>query len=405
MISRWRTDHLVRNAALIATTTLTIASAGFIFWIIAAHRFSADLIGRAATVTSLTPLVATLASLGLAPAITRHIASHPTPSRLVWRSYSVAATTGLVVGSMIGAFHPSLADHRSLAVPGVAIAAAALAANMLSTATIVASRRAGLLIFESLAATVAKLTAISIFPRTQLGLLAAVLAGILASATTSGLVTRFALHLNSTGARQLHGIYRFAFTNWISSGVSLVPLALLPSFVLARSSSAAAASTAIAALFLPLLNLPASTVARSLFAEASAHPEQTPRLAKRALKVMLLLSGSATILVLVLAPVFLNLFGKSYSDSASTLLRLLALSAFVAVGNYLADTILSIRGDNVGYFLVSLLGTIFVGAGAWFASPHGPVAIGIGWVAAQLAYSVVAWTTITLRKKTFTHHH
>jgi len=399
LFQKFRSDALLLNAFMIAFFNLSLGAVGFIFWIIATNRFSLDSIAKVAALTALTPLVSTFSSLGLAPAITKYFSLSTNPRSLVSRSWILVGVVGFTLGGMLGFFYIKLDSSKLATCFIVGLAVAALSCNMISTATIIASRRAFLLLYETVIGSFVKIGSVFFFPKSNEGLLLAVFFGIIASAAVSTLVAYNVLHQHKAGSRDNLGLVGFSITNWIASAVSLAPIALLPSFVLARSTPAAAAATAIAALFLPVLNLPASTITRSLFVEASAQPERTDYLVKKTFKSMLLVTGSIVIFVFIFSSPLLSLFGKNYVYSSSTLLRLLALSSFVAIGNYLADTILSIRRDNSAYLMVNLLGTLAICIASWFSSAHGAVWVGAAWIISQLVYSIIAWSTVVLRKE------
>ena len=393
-------DHhlLFKSAAVIAATTLLSSASGFLFWIIATHRYSAKIIGTTSAITSLIPLVATLGGLGLAPAVTKAFAHSPNPAKLVWRSTGLAFLAGALFSIALLLTDPALLGQPILTSIYLALTCALLSASTVTTATIVASGKTYLLLFETIAGLTVKLLTILLLHSPNAVLLST-LAGMLAATITSALVVAKLTYPIKSSSKHIPSIRSFATFNWIAGALSLIPAALLPVFVYARSGATLAAATGIAALFLPLLNLPSSTIARSLFAEASRTPDKLPQLTRSSLKAMLLLATATLALTLLIASPLLALFGKSYGGAGATLLKLLALSALLATGNYLADTLLLLCGYTHRYLFVNIAGTIAICLISWFTAAHGAIPLGWGWVAGQGAYSAVAWSTLYLVKE------
>jgi len=386
---------LFKSAAVIAATTLLSSASGFLFWIVATHRYSAKTIGTTSAITSLIPLVATLGGLGLAPAVTKAFAHSPNPVKLVWRSTTLAFLAGALFAIVLLLTDPALENQSILTSIYLALTCALLSASTVTTATIVVAGKTHLLLFETTAGILVKLVMI-ISTHSPNAVLTSTLTGMVAATLTSALVVAKLTYPIKGNSKQIPSLRSFAIFNWLAGAFSLIPAALLPVFVYTRSGATLAAATGVAALFLPLLNLPSSTIARSLFAQASRTPDQLSQLAKSSFKAMLLLATATLALTLLIASPLLALFGSSYGATGSTLLKLLALSALLATGNYLADTLLLLRGYTHHYLFVNIAGTIAICLLSWFTAPHGAIALGWGWVAGQAAYSAVAWTTLRL---------
>jgi hypothetical protein len=65
-------DPLYRGALFLLANTVATSAIGFVFWTLAAHRYSASAIGVFSSVTSGAGLLATIAALGLPITMSRH---------------------------------------------------------------------------------------------------------------------------------------------------------------------------------------------------------------------------------------------------------------------------------------------------------------------------------------------
>jgi O-antigen/teichoic acid export membrane protein len=137
--------------------------------------------------------------------------------------------------------------------------------------------------------------------------------------------------------------------------------------------------------------VPALAFSVSLFAEGSSDEQSLVSVTVSSLKLTFLILVPAVILVLAVADKLLLLFGSSYSESGTTLLRILALSALPIGINYIylsmkrvemklaliigLSAFIAVATLGLSYMLLPRMGISGVGI-AWLSS-HGVVAIGI----------------------------
>jgi len=96
-------DALYRGSFYLLANTVATSAIGFVFWALAAHRYSASAVGVFSSVTSGAGLLASIAALGLPITMTRHIAGAENPRELVFAAVTIIATAGttLCVASVI----------------------------------------------------------------------------------------------------------------------------------------------------------------------------------------------------------------------------------------------------------------------------------------------------------------
>lgn len=395
VLGRLRNDHLLRNAFLLMVHTAIGSVFGLVFWIVASHRQTPVELGLASALVSLLPLAATIGGLGMDSAVFRHYSESPDRWGLIVRGLVLASTGSAVIGFGVGFLRHSGASFATTVL--TTLAAAMLGANGITSSVIIASRRTGLLLFESLASSVVKLAAILVFPADSEGLVAAVAAGICVSGVVSMLVTFLVLRPERSRSTERESVTGYAASNWLAASFSLVPFAVLPSIVVWRAGPGPAALVAVAALVSPLLRLIPTMFTRSFFAEVAADPSKLVPLLRRTYRFSLGATALAATALAVLAPYVLTLFGEDYREGSTVLVRYLALGTTIAVANYLADAVLNLRRDHKAFLFTNVSGMTFLLALLVFASVHGANGIGMAWVVGETIYATISWTTVYLR--------
>ena len=389
---------LARTSALLGVNTLLAGGLGFLFWAIAARTLPAAEIGRTSAYTAGVGLVVALAALGLPETLIRHLPHSRTPRRLVGRM----ALLSLVSGSIAGALYTltpaaSMIDFPLRLLLTIGIIVVFLLLGLMS-ATLLAERRAGALLVGSFATGLAK-CAVLLVALDATGAITAYGTGAATGLLFAGVIAFRNLPANTPrDDTQDPSLHRYALSNWVSGAASLLPLALAPSLLLTRAGAESAAYAAMPLLLLTFLTLPPAVVARTLFAEASHHPERAGALARRGL--LLATTGSLTALLgaILVGPLVLSIFGSGYASEGATLLTLLAIASLIAVPNYFIDAVLNIRRDTVGYAFVNVGGSAAVTL-AILLITDSPVSLGVAWIVGQVAYLVIAGATLIVRRR------
>ena len=276
----------------------------------------------------------------------------------------------------------------------------AAAVNSITDGAIVAARRPALLLFENTAGGLVKLSAIAFVSLGAFGLFLSWSLATVVLAVVSLVVVFRMLDLRSAGSASIPRAHTFAASNWVSGMASLATPGLTPLLVASSQGAKAATWVAIPLLTVPLLTAIPAFLSRSLFAEASKARNDLNHLFWRVLPRSLLLTALSSGVVVVVAPLVLRLFGPQYEAHSTTLLRLLALAAFISVPNFLADTVLNVRRDVFGFAWANILGNAVCLAAVIVVLPGSPEAIGWAWVVGQASYGVISCAMVLLRR----HH-
>ena len=395
-------DRLVRNAGWMWMNVGLSSGLGLLGWVIAARFYPPREVGAVAAAVAVSNFIATAAALGLVETTIRHLAGVENQRRFIARNcllVGLAALAGGIVWWVV--------THRLLESVGIGPwlvlgilcgSAAAMTVNVVTDGAIIAARRPALLLFENSVGGLMRLSAIALVSLGALGLLLSWSLAAVAGVLVSLFVVFRLLGFRQSGEARIPRAQAFAASNWVSGMASLVTPAITPLLVASSQGARAATWVAIPLLTVPLLTAIPALLARSLFAEASKSPTRLSQLFWKVLPRSLALTAVSSAVVAIAAPFVLGWFGPAYAAHSTTLLRLLALSAFISAPNFLADTVLNVRRDVSGYAWANVLGSCACLGAIIVVIPGSPTAIGWAWVVGQAAYGAISCTLVVLRR-------
>ena len=395
-------DRLVRNAGWMWVNVGLSSCLGLLGWVIAAHFYPPREVGAVAATVAVSNFIATAAALGLVETTIRHLEGVENQRRFVARNCLLVGLAGLVGGVVWWVL-----THRLLRSEGIGPwlelgilcgSAVAVTVNVVTDGAIIAARRPALLLFENTVGGLLRLSAIAFVSLGALGLLLSWSLAAVAGVLVSLFVVFRLLGFRTSGAVRVPRVQAFAASNWVSGMASLLTPAVTPLLVATSQGARAATWVAIPLLTVPLLTAIPALLARSLFAEASKSPAHLNHLFWRVLPRSLGLTAVSSGVVAIAAPFVLGWFGPAYAAHSTTLLRLLALSAFISAPNFLADTVLNVRRDVSGYAWANVLGSCACLGAVIAVIPGSPTAVGWAWVVGQAAYGAISCSLVILRR-------
>ncbi len=344
-------DHLrtplYRNGYSLALSTIASSALGMVFWLVAARLLPAEVVGVDSALISAVALLGTIAQLNLTHGLNRFLPrAGRAAATLLTRAYLVTAGLGVVVGVVylagIDLWSPSLAfitDEPWMAAWFV-VATALTCVFALQDGALTGLRRAGWVPIENIGYGVAKLGLLG--GLVVVGVRTPVFLGwtvpyVALVAAVSWLLYRRLLpeHVRRTADRaqplDWRHIGRFVAGDYVAALLSTGLSSVLPILVLELTDAAAAAYFSLAwsiayTLFLLSRNMGMSLVAEVAHDEARLDEYSAAIVAQSAR----LLAAPVAVLVLA-APVVLQVFGDDYAAGGATLLRLLALSAMPGI--------------------------------------------------------------------------
>lgn len=386
-------DALYRGSLYLLANTVTTSAIGFVFWTLAAHRYSASTVGMFSGVISGASLLAAIAALGLPITMTRHIASARDPRELVLGAVSIIATAGtilcLVTVLFLGPHLPAALhiQQRGRMVLLVTVLVVFTAVGSTMDAGLIATRSTRILLIKNLLGSIVKLVAMLLLTAFRSsGLLISFGLGLVLATILSGAALSLRIRGKRTGFRLSNAPWRYLSItsgNYLATVIGIMPLTIVPIEVLAVRGAAETALFSIAFLIAGFLNFIPSTMGQVLFAEIARGGIPLGKQFRKALRGVYGLLLPSLVLLLALAPFLLHIFGQAYATGATGCLRVLALSALPAGGTYLVDSLLIARDRTVAYTFMQIANAALVLGGVAILLPRGLTAAACGWALAQ----------------------
>lgn len=395
----WLRDHLgdplYRTGYYLILGTGITALLGVAFWALAAHSYSARVVGLNAAAISAMTLVSGVCSLGLSAVLVRYLPVAGGSTRLlVVRSYAVTAMLSLVVGAAAALtsqiWSPSLSFLAEPAwLVGFAAAAAGTTVFTLQDSVLTGLRAAKWVPLENslyslaklllLVATAAALPMAGPFVAWNAPLLVAIV-------LVNFLIFRSLIPVASRAAGTLsrQQLLSMAPGNYAGKLFTLGATLYVPILVANIVGPAEAAYFFVPWMISLGLELIALNMTTSLTVEAAIDLPALRRLTRRTFVHSMRLVAPAAAFVALTAPWLLLVFGQDYADAGASVLRLLALgmipNVVVALGIGVA------RLEHKGWIVVAVQGAqcvLLLGLGALLLPSMGIEAIGVVWTGTQ----------------------
>lgn len=398
-------SKLLSNSLLVLITTLLMAGAGAVFWVIAARLASPEEVGLAGSLVAAGDALALFAQLGLNIAIVRTLpASSKRAADIVTAALVVVgagATFALGYAVLLPATSPRLADvlHSPLVIAAFCVLVAATALNVLTDSVFLAIDRVRSFL---------QLNGV------LMGVLKCGLPFLLAGAGAFGLYGAFGLAILCCAVASVAVILRhvpgprrpspspellanrgFAAAGYVTYVLTVLPLLVFPVLVVNALGSAQAGSYFIAFQVAMLLNAVVLAVANATYAECERAEHGRHAVVRKGGLLLGVVSIGGCLAMLVLAPYLLAIFGSHYVDEGTATLRVLALGAVGAAFNYWGMMRLRLAANLVAMIAVQAVSTVVMLALAVSLADRGTVWVAAAWgighaVGGLLGYLVTA---------------
>ena len=390
---------LVHSSLHIMLATVLTSGLGYVFWVLAAHRWAAGEVGVGNAAVSLATALSLVVHLGPAALMIERLPQHEgtdgwgarlwTALVLSGGASAALAAVAVVVGRSTDAVGPAVDSVAG----GLALVVGCAAWSVMNVLmyTFVSLRRSELLSLQNVAISLLKLAMLGGLALTAFGGPRAILVAWAASAT-AGCAATLLWQLPRAGFGPgrprfvrpgLSGLRSAAGHHLTSAGGVLTPY-LLPLLVAALLTPADNAFFALTWLMGSLFFIVAPAVASALFAEG-ARGADLPAATRKAAKLIAALLVVPAVGSVVLGRFVLGIIGADYAREGYLLLVVLVVATLpdavnnLAVGIYRATGRLARSATlNLGMAAVTLAGT------AVLAPRVGIVGVGLAWGAAQL---------------------
>jgi O-antigen/teichoic acid export membrane protein len=407
---------LFTNAGYLMGVSLVGGGVGFVFWGLAARLCAPEDVGTASATLSAVALLSGIASLGVGAGLVRFLPEAQSPRRLLNTALTFNGAVALAVAGVylagLALWSPSLAALRQngfYAAGFVAYVAATTLAALVQMA-FVARRQAGYALAQTGVVNGGRL--LLLVPLAGLG--AAGIVGSVAGAVVLALALSLVVFVPrvESGYRlrpgfawpDLAAIIPYSVGNYLAALLAQTPQTILPLLILEMLGPAPSGYAYIAWMLGSLLASPGAALAGSAFAEGSNAPRRLAAILARAAALGLALTVPAAAVLGAISPWFLQLFGPSYAQAASGLLRWLAAAAPLAVLSGLVFTHLRVR-KQIGRLIVLsiLVAAATLGAAAALMPRFGIAASGVGWLGGNGLVAVIGvvsvWKDRSMRRR------
>ncbi len=393
---------LVRNALALMVSSMGSSVIGIVFWGVAAHLVSVESIGRASAELTAMTLLASLASLSIGSTFIRFLpVSGNRTRRFVARSYGSCVSLALILALIYVSagfgrrFLPTGVGWRALFVVVVAF----WVVFTLQDAALTGLRATKWIPVENLLFGVAKLALLPLFVLVipGQGIFLAWSAPVFVAVA---LVTRYLFHTRipehestSHDRSSLPAGKEIASVLGAQGATELVAIVsslLMPLIVISRLGASANGHFYLPWTIAGSFSLLIFNVLSSFLVEA-AHDPSTMRLhVDRTVRLTLLILLPGVTIGVALAPYLLRIFGATYAEHGTTLLRLLLIALpGTAVTSFFTSFLWLERRMLVLTCRQIANATVFLGVTLLLIGHFGLLAVGIASLATEVVQAVI----------------
>jgi len=390
-------DPLFKNSYFILFTSGSINFFGFLFWIIAARYYTANDVGLATAIFSISQLICVFSSLGLSYSLIRYYNQLDNRNEMINSCLSLVALSTMIITLVfllgIKYWAPALIiirDNYLLLISFVSLTIFYSIFNLQSN-IFIAVRSAKLSFFQNLIYNILRLPLPIVF--ISFGIL-----GIISSWTIATFIAFlfggvFLIPKVLPGYKRIPKINKkiikeimpFSFGNYISGIFNSFPIMILPLMIVNILDVENAAYYYVAWSIAVVFSTISSAVTTSLFAEGSINVEEQFHLnVLKSIKYIFFLLIPTTIFIFLVGNKLLLFFGQPYSGHATMLLWLFSIGNIPFAINQIYLTIKRIQVDIKPIIYVNAFTMIFMIVGSYFfLTTIGLVGIGISWIISQ----------------------
>ncbi len=407
-------DHLkmplFQNGYALTLSSLATSGIGLVYWIIAAHRYSVEVIGINSAVISAMMFLAGVSELNLMSAIIRFTpTARDATKHFVIYSYLatlvVAAGISFLFIRELDVWSPALqflGGNHTLAVWFI-LSTMIWCIFVLQDSVLTGLRQARWVPLENTVFSLTKIGLMMIFAKIipTIGLFASwSLALLVAVIPTNYFIFRklIPIHVKAEVPEKVainpRQVIRFVAVDYVGALFWLICTTLMPVVVTTLTSGTANAYFYLSWTIANTLYLFSSSMGQSLVVEAAKDQKKLSNYSFRVFRNVAVIVLLASVFLIISAPFILRIFGDGYSAQGTTLLRLLSLSAVPFTVNSIFVSVARVQYrmkavvTTLGSLCISVMALSFI-----FLRIYGIVGVGIGWVVSQSAVAGVVYFT------------
>jgi O-antigen/teichoic acid export membrane protein len=397
-------QSLFRNAGYLMGISLANAIVGFLFWGLAAHLYLAENVGYTSAIISAAFLVCGLTDFGMSVGLFRYLPETPMPISFLNSIFSFEVLTSVLAGMAylagISIWSPSLLALQNnwiFILCFLVYTIFSTLGSLVSRAFIARRKSLYALLFSLISNGSRLIFVILLVSFGSIGLFGSLTVSIILASLISLLYLLpkiepgYRLHF-AINWSVLVTILPYSLGNYIVGLLSMVSQRLLPLLIIEKLGPASSGHFYIAWMISEFIASPNTALSDATFAEGSNTPEMLDTHLLQSAKIGLGVTIPAAIIVFLGSPYILRLFGASYTQEASGLLRWLAMAAPFTVISGLYFTSLRVRKKIKQLVVLSAIFTaVTLGVSFSLIGRFGITVVGIGWF---IAMSVITFFAI-----------
>jgi O-antigen/teichoic acid export membrane protein len=398
-------DPMQRSAIALAANTAITSVLGFLYWIVAARYYSPTVVGESAALISAMLLMANIAELNLYNTLIRFLpTAGPHSVRYATRAYLIVAGSSLVVGLVALPFLRELSLVQNLLGLGPAGLACVLGALLVWTlfalqdSVAIGARAAAWVPVENGAFGAAKLLLLVAFAGSapQFGVFSSWLlsmAPVLVLMTVLIFWRILPRHARESGGHSEQIERRHVLAFMTLDNVALIGATaanyLLPIIVVSLAGGEANGYFFVAWAVGSALDVALVGVASSLTVEGARHQDRLGELVWTLVRRIAMLAIPIVALIVVAAPAILSLYGETYVDRSTDLLRVVALAVLPRIVVVVWMSMNRVR-QRLGRILAvqAVITTSVLGLSVVLLPEFGIIAVGFAHLAVQTVLAV-----------------
>jgi O-antigen/teichoic acid export membrane protein len=314
---------------------------GLVFWVVAARLLSTGDVGIGTAIVTSIVLLGNVATLGLRSGLIRFMsAAGSSAGRFIATAYGLCAVVaivlaaGFVIGTPLWAEELIVLRQRPIDAVLFALACAVWTVFVLQDHALTGLRQAVWVPVENLGYSIAKLAMVVLLASTGAWALPvawsvpALIAAVPVNVLVFGHLLREGNHRPADETIfTVRAIARFSIGDHAADMIRLLGAEVVVLFVLANRGAEDTAFVFFAMTIAATGQLVTANIVTAFIAEASARPTHALDLARRAATQSLAVIVPGALVGVAVAPFVLRVFGSTYADNGTTLLRLLCLGA------------------------------------------------------------------------------
>lgn len=409
LLLRFKSDSLFYNSFYLMLSTGVQAFFGFLFWLLSAKLYTPEQIGIGSTLISASTFICYISLLGFNNSLIKFLPLSQKRNEKINSAlilvFSVAIIFSLTYVLLLPRIAPTL-DFvtKSFSLTAFFIILSALSAIKLLTDSIFIAYRAAK--YNLLTYTLQSIIKLAL----PIALIALGSFGVFAS---SGLAAAIALMLSlyllfkhfeykpkiAIDKNIIKSTWRFSFSNYLSNILNILPTIIVPIIIVNELGAAQAGYYYLAFMVANLLYAVVYSVSESFFAEGSYGEIAIRALLKRALGIIMVIIIPAGIILALLGPFMLDLFGKSYGKEAGDAIIVLALSSPLVALYSLSNVTLRIKDRIYDLVFMNLIYAITISGLVFIWAEKGLSHIAWAWAIGNLTAALFALLAIFYQKQ------